>query len=350
METLTVRTRQPYRVLIENGLLDRIGQELCRVCPPCRAAVVSDDTVDARYGDRAAASLASAGYETLRFVFPHGEASKNLQTYGQLMTFLCQNNLTRGDMLISLGGGVTGDLAGFAAATYLRGVRYAQIPTTLLAMVDSSVGGKTAVDLPGAKNACGAFWQPSLVLCDPMLLATLPEAEVSNGLAECVKHAVLEDPALLSLTSLPLADAQGLIARSIAIKESYVCTDERDVGRRQFLNLGHTVGHAAEALSGYRMRHGEGVAMGMAYMARIACALSLCGADTVQAIENALTAANLPVDCPYSAKDLCAYVLRDKKRRGQEITLVLPEKIGKCRLHTVQIGDLPALLALGEKA
>lgn len=347
MRTLTIRTQRPYDVLIAPGLLDRAGQELARVLPPCRAVLVADDTVAALYSDAVLDSLQAAGFDAAFFTFPHGEQSKTMQTYQQLLDFLCARDLTRRDILLALGGGVTGDLCGFAAATYLRGVRYVQLPTTLLAMVDSSVGGKTAVDLPGRKNACGAFWQPSLVLCDTAALATLPEREIANGLAECIKHAVIADADMLPLAALPAADYEALAARNIAIKARFVCQDERDQTQRQFLNFGHTAGHAVEALSGYRLSHGEAVAIGMVIAARIAQHLDICTPDVTDAIMQALRAARLPVDCPYPADALCSLALHDKKRRGDEITWVLPEKLGECRLYPLPIEQLPAFLRLG---
>lgn len=350
MRTLTIRTQHPYNALIAPGLLDCAGQEIARVLSPCRAVLVTDDMVDALYGDKVLESLHRAGFDAAKFTFPHGEKSKNMQTYQQLLDFLCACDLTRKDILIALGGGVTGDLCGFAAATYLRGVRYVQLPTTLLAMVDSSVGGKTAVDLPGRKNACGAFWQPSLVLCDTAALDTLPEREISNGLAECVKHAVIADAEMLPLTRLPAADYVELAARNIAVKERFVFQDERDMTQRQFLNFGHTAGHAIEALSGYRLRHGECVAIGMVLAARIAQGLGVCAPDVPAAVIQALNAARLPIRCPYGPDALCDFVMHDKKRRGDEITWVLPEKLGQCRLYTLPVTHLPALLQLGFQA
>ena len=327
MRTLTIRTQRPYNALIAPGLLDRAGQEIARVLSPCRAVLVTDDTVDALYGDKVLESLHRAGFDAAKFTFPHGEESKNMQTYQQLLDFLCACDLTRKDILIALSGGVTGDLCGFAAATYLRGVRYVQLPTTLLAMVDSSVGGKTAVDLPGRKNACGAFWQPSLVLCDTAALDTLPEREISNGLAECIKHAVIADAEMLPLTRLPVADYVELAARNIAVKERFVSQDERD--------------------SGYQLRHGECVAIGMVLAARIAQGLGVCAPDVPAAIIQALNAARLPIHCPYGPDALCDFVMHDKKRRGDEITWVLPERLGQCRLVPLPVDRLPALLRMG---
>ena len=198
MKTIHVAASRQYDVLVGSGLLDQVGALTAAVVNPCKAAILTDDTVDALYGARVDASLTASGFETLKFVFPHGEASKNLTVFGQALNFLAENRLSRTDLIVALGGGVVGDLAGFVAACYLRGVRFIQIPTTLLAAVDSSVGGKTAVDLDTGKNLAGAFWQPSLVICDYDTLSTLPERTFREGCAEVVKTGVLSSEDLFS--------------------------------------------------------------------------------------------------------------------------------------------------------
>lgn len=205
-----------------------------------------------------------------RFVFPHGEQHKNLNTYGQALNFLCDRRFTRSDLIIALGGGVVGDLAGFTAATYQRGIAYIQVPTTLLSMVDSSVGGKTAVDLDSGKNQAGCFYQPALVLCDPALLETLPDAEYRAGCAEIIKTAVLFSPELFQqLKTTPIREQfEPVIAACVGMKRNVVQNDEFDRGQRALLNLGHTIGHAVEACSNFTILHGEGVAIGLAAITR----------------------------------------------------------------------------------
>lgn len=349
MRVIDIHVDTPYQVLVARGILAQAGEQLARVVRPCRAAVITDDTVQALYADTLVKSLESAGFSPCVFAFPHGEENKNLNTYAQILNFLCENHLTRSDIIVSLGGGVVGDTAGFAAATYLRGVRCAHIPTTLLAMVDSSVGGKTAVDLPAGKNLCGAFWQPSLVLCDPDVLQTLPAQTLCDGLAECIKHGVLRDEALFDMiaSGAHAERMEEMIARNIEIKADFVMRDEHDNGVRQMLNLGHTLGHAVEACSDFSVTHGQGVAVGMVYAARIAEKMGVCEKGLAQRMQSCLVANSLPVRAPYSASQLARVALGDKKRRGGFITLVLPERVGACMLKKVPVEELESIFAMG---
>ena len=350
MHKVHVETGKPYDVLIGSGLMEQAGEMIARVISPCRAAIISDDTVDALYSEKVEKSLQKAGFSVCKTHFRHGEENKNLHTYMQLMDFLCEQQITRSDIIVALGGGVVGDTAGFAAATYLRGIRFVQMPTTLLAMVDSSVGGKTAVDLPRGKNLCGAFWQPSLVICDTDALKTLPEETFVDGLAECFKHGVLQDESLFELLQEKNGDIGEIVARNVQIKAKVVAQDERDTGLRQQLNLGHTLGHAVEKLSNFTITHGQAVAIGMAYAAKIACSLGVCDESVPVRIEKALAATGLPVRAPYTAQDIAHVALGDKKRAGDVIRMVLPEKIGACRLHDVHVDVLRQVIALGVDA
>ena len=342
MERVRIETDRPYDVLIGPGLLSRAGEEIAKAVKPCRAAVITDDTVRILYGEQVTDSLRSAGFETDIWAFPHGEKHKSMETLAQALEWLGSIGLSRSDVVVALGGGVPGDLAGFAAAVFNRGTRFVQIPTTLLAAVDSSVGGKTAVDLAVGKNLAGAFHQPEIVLCDTDVIRALPAPLKRDGLAEMLKYGVLTDPALFSAlhTSAWEQHMDQVIARCVAIKRDYVTGDERDEGKRQFLNLGHTFGHAVELCSGYTLTHGQGVGAGMVMAAR--------AADMDPAlIEDACLACGLPIRVPYTAAELAAAALRDKKRRGGKITLVLPEKIGQCYLKTVDVAELPAYFAKG---
>lgn len=352
MHKVHVQVNKPYDVLIGSGLLKDAGTLIGSVISPCRAAIITDDTVDALYGEKLQYSLQNAGFSVCRTHFQHGEEHKNLQTYAFLMDFLCENQITRADIIVALGGGVVGDTAGFAAATYLRGVRFVQVPTTLLAMVDSSVGGKTAVDLPHGKNLCGAFWQPALVVCDTDTLNTLPAETYTDGLAECLKHGVLKDESLFKLLAAKDARANinEIVARNVAIKADYVMQDERDTGLRQQLNLGHTLGHAVEKLSNFTITHGQAVAIGMVYAAKIAQKLDLCDASVPNRIENALRHAGLPTSAPYSAEEIARVALGDKKRMGDTLRMVLPQKIGQCTLHNVPVDALQQIISLGVHA
>ncbi|MGN0801757.1 MAG: 3-dehydroquinate synthase [Candidatus Faecivicinus sp.] len=337
MHTVHINNSRAYDVKIGPGLLPRVGEFMREVIQPCRAAIISDSTVNALYGDRVEDSLRTAGYSTLRCTFPAGEQNKHLGTLSDLLEFLAENHLTRTDVIVALGGGVTGDMAGFAAAVYARGIRFVQVPTTLLAAVDASVGGKTAVDLKAGKNLAGAFHQPSLVVTDTDVIRALPRALLSDGAAEMIKHGVLADPELFNALCRPdwTEHLDDLIARNVSIKRDVVNADEFEAGLRQQLNLGHTFGHAIEKCSNFTLSHGQGVAIGMAIAAGAAGLPEVC-----RAIIAANRSCGLPVKSPYPAELLTEAALSDKKRKGDHITLVLPERIGKCRLERIDIAEL----------
>ncbi len=349
MKTIEIPASTPYTVHIQQGCLPHLGQHLSQLTAPCAAAVISDENVFPRYGETVCASLQEAGFQVLTYVLPAGEASKNLASYGKVMEFLAENHLRRSDVLIALGGGVIGDLTGFAAATYLRGIPYVQVPTTLLAAVDSSVGGKTAVDLAVGKNLVGAFWQPSLVWCDPDVLASLPDAVFRDGCAEVIKYGLLGDAAFFhQLARNPVSEhLEEVIARCVTMKRDIVTEDERDRGVRQLLNLGHTFGHAVEECSGYALSHGHCVAIGMAIITRAAAELGYCAAADVDAVEQLLKSYHLPTASPYSLSQLECAALSDKKIFGSTIHLVVPESVGYCRLVAVPAAELRRWLSAG---
>ena len=278
MTSIHVAASRQYDVVIEQRGLSRLGAMAAALLPGRRAAVISDDTVFSLYGAQAEQSLTEAGFQAEHFVFPHGEQQKNLTTYGQALNYLCDRRFTRSDLIVALGGGVVGDLGGFTAATYQRGIACIQVPTTLLSMMDSSVGGKTAVDLDSGKNQAGCFYQPSLVLCDPALLASLPESEYRAGCAEIIKTAVLFSPELFQqLKATPVREQfEAMIAACVEMKRDVVQSDEFDRGQRALLNLGHTIGHAVEACSNFTILHGEGVAIGLAAITRAAVEKGIC--------------------------------------------------------------------------
>lgn len=349
MKTISVTASRNYEVKIDCGLLDRAGEELRGLTRTGGIAIVTDSNVAPLYLDRVQRSLQAAGYTVRSFVFPAGETSKNGETYLKLLGFLADHRLTRTDTVVALGGGVTGDLAGFAAATYLRGLGFAQIPTTLLAAVDSSVGGKTAIDLPEGKNLAGAFYQPMAVLCDLDTLDTLPEEVFREGCAEVIKYAVLFDENLFRhLWDRGLNfDRTQVVARCVECKRDVVKADEFDTGSRQLLNLGHTVGHGIERASNYTVSHGAAVAAGMAIVARAAAKMGVCSRETAERIEEILRKFGLPTGTEYPAEALLEGMLSDKKRSGDTINLILPEKIGCCRVQKTPVADLPAILEAG---
>ncbi len=349
MTTVCIKASRCYDIHIERGALAGAGGALAALLPPPRhLALVSDDNVYALYGNHLCQQLKEAGYTVSLFTFPHGEASKNTHTLFALWNMLADSGLTRTDAVVALGGGVVGDLAGFAAATYLRGIPCYQIPTSLLAMVDSSVGGKTAIDLPGGKNLCGAFSQPIGVLCDPDLLSSLPAPRFAEGMAEVIKYGYIGDPALLKLLHQPIDEhLEAVIAKCVAGKRDCVEADEFDTGRRQLLNLGHTAGHAIEKLSDFQISHGEAVAIGMLMAAKAAVSMGLCTDDVPPHMAALLARYRLPTACPFKASDMAAAALSDKKRRGDNITLVLPTHLGESELFDLPVADLAAFFAAG---
>ena len=352
MNVISVQTKRPYEVRIERGLLARTGEQVAGLTTSRRAAILTDDTVDRLYGGTVERSLNDAGFETVRMSFPHGEGSKNLSTYGAMLDFLAENHLTRADTVIALGGGVTGDLAGFAAATYLRGVAVVQIPTTFLAMIDSSVGGKTGVDLPSGKNLVGAFHQPLCVLCDPDALQTLPDETFADGTAEALKYGVLGSETLFTtLSTGSFADElEAIVGECVAAKAALAAQDETDRGCRQLLNLGHTLGHGIEKCSGYSISHGQAVGIGMVYAKRIAVKLGRCDKACLPRLLAALEHNALPTQASFSADALYQAALGDKKRMGDTLTFVLPRRIGECELYPTPIGDLRGLIELAVNA
>lgn len=349
MKTVTVNASKSYHIQIGSGLLSGLGTEARKVTTAQTIAVISDSNVAPLYGNQVASELEKAGFRVVSFVFPAGEDSKNGTVYLDLLNFLAENRLTRTDCLLALGGGVVGDLTGFAAATYLRGIAYIQVPTTLLAAVDSSVGGKTAIDLPAGKNLAGAFYQPSLVLCDTDTLNTLPPDIFQDGCAEVIKYGILYDESLFAeLTAAGLAfPREDVIARCVQWKRDVVNADEFDRGTRQKLNLGHTFGHGVEALSHFTVSHGKAVAIGMAIAARAAASQSICSNECRDRIINTLNIFGLPVCTSYSAKALANAALSDKKRSGSTVNLILPETIGFCRIAPTPVEKLESLIEAG---
>lgn len=342
MDCIHVAASTEYDILIEKGILGRIGEYFEALGKVRKVVVVSDSNVYPLYGEKVKTALETAGFETESFVFPAGEASKSMQTYEELQEFLCEEHLTRSDALCALGGGVVGDLTGFAAATYQRGIRYIQVPTTLLAAVDSSVGGKTAIDLKAGKNQVGCFYQPSAVICDTETLKTLPESECKCGLAEVIKYGVLGNRAFFE--ELANGSAYDFIEHAIKVcvtmKRDIVNRDEFDRGERMLLNFGHTFGHAAEKCSNFKLLHGQGVAMGMAVMARAAYAKGYCDASVPEKIVKILEKYGLPTEMPYSLEELSKATLADKKMAGKEINLIVPKEIGNCIIEKITANEV----------
>ena len=340
--TIHVSASRCYDIHIGRGLLAGIGELVRPLLGDCRLAVLTDSNVDALYGGAIMEHLSFAGYSACKYVIPAGEASKCAENLLAFLNFLAQEQLTRKDAVIAFGGGVVGDLGGLSASLYLRGVKYVQVPTTLLAAVDSSVGGKTAIDIPAGKNLVGSFYQPSLVCCDTALMDTLPSEIYRDGCAEVIKYGMILDGNLYNtLQSLPF-DRDGVVARCVEIKRDVVQQDEFDNGIRGLLNFGHTFGHAIEKLSDFAVSHGEAVAKGMVIASRMAPLCGMC--DVAEELSALLQRYGFDISCSYSAEDIFEALLSDKKRRGGTISVVLPRAIGDCTLVDMELDELRGLL------
>jgi 3-dehydroquinate synthase len=361
MFTVPVKIRAGYTVQIAAQVLARVADFLPPELAPHpataapTAVLVSDATVFELYGAAVEHSLRGAAFTVEKFIFPAGENAKTLATYAALVDFLAAKQVTKTDVLVALGGGVVGDLGGFAAATFLRGMKFIQLPTTLLAMVDAAVGGKTAVNLTAGKNLLGAFYQPQLVLADVATLATLAPPVFADGVAEMIKYALLGDPALFA--TLAAGELKSCLAASIArcveMKRDLVVADERDEGARQLLNLGHTFGHALEKASGFTLTHGAAVACGMSLMAHGAAKQGFAAPEVSARLDAVLRRYALPTAADWRSagnstpEKILAATLSDKKRRGGRITLVVPREIGRCELRSVATEELATWFAAG---
>lgn len=346
--------KDSYDIHIEDGLLNRVGPYVQAVTKAKTLGVISDTTIDRLYGDRLEKVLTDAGFIVRRIVFPAGEESKSLAMLGNLYQQMSDAGLTRSDAVITFGGGVVGDLGGFAAATFLRGLPFIQIPTTIIAQVDSSVGGKVAIDLPSGKNQAGAFYQPKAVLIDPELLQTLPKRFIHDGLGEVIKYGCIRDAKLFDLLASLNDDTlaphwEEIIETCCAIKAHIVEHDVYDLGERMLLNFGHTIGHAIERFYGYgHYTHGEGVAAGMAMLTGVTEAMGITAKGTTERIRKVLRQYDLPTDVSATREDLLPYIGNDKKKRGHSLTFIVIDDIGHSRLLTVDDADVPRYIRKGE--
>lgn len=356
MRPLVVNVGRPYPLHIERGGLDTLGARIAASFPGARAAVVSDETVFGLYGDRVMSSLGEAGVPARAVALPPGEETKSLPVLCRLYEDMVSMAMTRTDVVVALGGGVVGDLAGVLAATYLRGVPLVQAPTTLLAQIDSSIGGKTAVNLPSGKNLVGAYYHPRMVVIDPAALDTLGDGDFAGGMAEIVKTACIFDASLFALLEAHPGRAavtpplDRIIARCCDWKRRTVEADERDAGRRMLLNFGHTLAHALEKCASPPLTHGQAVAAGMACMARAGEAAGMTRAGTAARIAALLAAFGLPAGPPagFDPETAMDYIGRDKKIMDGKLNLVLLRRIGEAFLHPVRPGELAGLIRAGE--
>ncbi len=330
MKKLKVNTGRKYEIIIDRGIMEHCGEYIKKVSSPTRVAVITDSNVHALYSQNVIASLKQSGFIVSEFVFKAGETSKNFKTIEAIYAHLADNNITRTDMILALGGGVTGDMAGFAAATYLRGIEFIQIPTSLLAQVDSSVGGKTGYDIKQGKNLIGAFWQPSLVLIDPDTLSTLPERYVHDGMAEVIKYGCIKSVGLFRLLKKGMEelDIENIIYRCVSIKRDIVQRDETEAGERKLLNFGHTIGHALEKIYEYKkLSHGEAVAIGMVMMTKASEREGISPKGTAAKIADLCKMYHLPIHDDSSPRDIAFASQSDKKSSGKEIDIIVLKSI-----------------------
>ncbi|MDH5507014.1 MAG: 3-dehydroquinate synthase [Anaerolineae bacterium] len=330
-----------YQINITPNGLSQLGHLLRGKNFRGTIALISDENVANHYQESAISSLEAADFTVVPINFPAGEAYKNLDTSSKIWAGLTSANIERGSTIIALGGGVVCDLAGFAAATYLRGIPWVAVPTTLLAMVDASLGGKTGIDLPQGKNLVGAFYPPKMVLVDPKTLETLPPDEIKSGLAEVIKHGVIADKDLFEACTQGLATIQGywpaLIRQAIAVKAKTIVDDPYEKGVRESLNFGHTIGHAIEAATNYHLKHGEAIAIGMVIETRLAENIQLAPPGLADQIAATLRNLDLPTTIPdnLSVSDILQYMIVDKKKKSGDLHFALPEEIGKVRIGIV---------------
>lgn len=347
METVKVNASKKYDIIIGQKTVALLGKKIKALFGDRKVCIVTDDTVAELHADKAKEYLSEEKLLTEMFVFPHGEKSKSPEVLFELLEFLADKHFSRNDVIVALGGGVVGDLAGLAAAMYMRGMHLVQIPTTLLAMVDSSVGGKTAVNLKAGKNLAGVFNQPELVLCDLQMLLTLPSETFADGMAEIIKYGVIADKALFeTVKNGEIArNLEKIIARCVSIKSEIVNEDEFDTGKRQLLNFGHTLAHSIEKMSNFEIPHGSAVAMGMLLISEIAWKNRLSKERCQDEIIDALLENNLPISCPFKNSSLYFATENDKKSSSGRISIIIPEEIGKCKILNLALAEFKELLS-----
>ncbi len=349
MKKLTVNVNDKYDILIEKGLLAKSGTLVKTVLKCKKLALISDTNVYPIYGDTVEQLLEAEGYEVFTFIFKAGEASKKTSTVVEMVEFMAENQLTRGDGVVALGGGVCGDMAGFAAAIYLRGIKFVQIPTTLLSQVDSSVGGKTAVDLPQGKNLCGAFHQPSLVIIDPNVLETLTDHFFADGMGEVIKAGCIKSANLFERleNENPKDFIEDMIYECLDIKRQVVENDEKEHGERALLNFGHTCGHAIEKLWNFEtISHGEAVGIGMVMISQVSEKLGITQNGTADRIINVLNKNNMKIKDTHTTAQIVAAMSADKKRTADGIKFAVLKSIGNSFIYPVKNEDITKIFGV----
>ena len=347
MNKITINTNPSYDVIIEDNLLNSVDKYILEYISPCKVCIITDSTVNSLYANKVKFNMEKSGFITSKVVFPPGEHSKSLANYSNIIEAIGNEGLTKSDCIIALGGGVVGDLAGFVASSYMRGIKYIQIPTSYLAALDSSVGGKTGINLLRGKNLVGSFWNPLLVLCDPTVFNTLPTVKRMDGIAEAVKNAVVTDKNLLE--PIKTNSYTYVIERCVSIKKSIVEADQYEESLRQLLSFGHLIGHAIEKLSGYSVSHGHAIAAGMVFEARAAYKMGLTDNDITQELTELLDDLGFITSINYSIDDLYEYAIMSKRINKNMINIVIPIEIGKCKLAKLELSRLKEYLTMGKE-
>ncbi|MBK5253131.1 MAG: 3-dehydroquinate synthase [Peptostreptococcaceae bacterium] len=347
MKKITINTSPSYDVIIDDNILNTVNETILEYIEPCKICIITDSTVSSLYANKVKTSLKSSGFLVIKIVFPPGEHSKSLSTYSNILEAVADEGLTKTDCIIALGGGVVGDLAGFVASSYMRGIQYIQIPTTYLAALDSSIGGKTGINLLRGKNLVGTFWNPKLVLCDPTVFNTLPTIRRMDGIAEAIKCAVVTDKSLLG----PIKNNSYtyVIERCVSIKKSIVEADQYEESLRQLLSFGHLIGHAIEKLSGYSVSHGHAIAAGMIYEARAAYKMGFTDTDISKDLETILRTLGFTPEVSYTVEELMKYVIMSKRIHKDTIDIVVPIEIGKCKLAKLNMYQLEEYIRVGKE-
>ncbi len=352
MKSISVEgVSNPYNCIIGKGVISLLPEKISALTKAKKVLLITDDNVDNLYGEMVLNLITDGGFDCIKFVFQNGEEHKNLETVSNILEFAVKNEISRSDCIVALGGGIVGDTAGFCASILLRGIDFIQIPTTFLSAIDSSVGGKTGVNLREGKNLAGAFYQPKTVICDTDFLSSLTPDLFSDGTAEAIKYGVIFDKELFYKFSTNFSEnITDIISRCIELKADVVKQDEFDTGLRQLLNFGHTIGHSIEKCSNYKISHGKAVAIGMVMASRAGYKMEISKEDYSNDIVSVLKKNNLPYRCEFSPKELLSVMLKDKKRTSSNITLVIPQELGKCVLYKCPVDQLENFinLAYGE--
>ncbi len=336
---LKVNASLNYDIVIQNGIANKSGELISKIIPTCKVLIVTDNFIPTQHSDLVIKNLTEYGFTPYKFVIPQGEKSKSFDQFSKILSFMAENNFSRKDLVVAVGGGVVGDLAGFVASTYMRGVKFVNIPTTLLSCIDSSVGGKTGINLPHGKNLVGTFYQPSLVICDPNFLKTLPKEIYKDGLGEAIKYGIM-DLSVWNILKNGISDLENFIYNCLKIKVDIVQQDEKEGGLRQVLNLGHTFGHAIETLSNYTILHGFAVSKGIAIMAKISRLNGDITEKQEQEILSVISSYGIDYSCPYALEDLKQVIVKDKKANNGKVNLIYIDNIGKISIRQTDINKI----------